>query len=109
MEEKTDSNSTNSAGRDAVSKAPSLSCRVTVSFSLLPACLYRVSGFVSANGTKPKWQLWHGAELLGKRGTGKGGLAKIAAILRSRPLAALPMTLRKTHPLLHMPGLRASM
>ncbi len=59
MEEKTDSNSTNSAGRDAVSKAPSLSCRVTVSFSLLPACLYRVSGFVSANGTKPKWQLWH--------------------------------------------------
>ncbi len=23
------------------------------------SCLYRVSGFVSANGTKPKWQLWH--------------------------------------------------
>lgn len=64
-EEKTDSNSTNSAGRDAVRKAP---------FTILPshcvvqsaACLYRVSGFVSANGTKPKWQLWH-----------RGGAARI--------------------------------
>ncbi len=104
-EEKTDSNSTNSAGRDAASKAPSLSCRVTV-FSLLPACIAFLVCFSERNKTKMA-AVAQGRSCSDKEEQEKV-VCKTAAILRSRPLAALPMTFQKTHPLLHMPGLQAS-